>query len=294
MENLGKGLYEIDDRTYIFHSENAKEIVLNQAIAGNRLKKLAREAAKDFITTAHDIALKGVKPKNLCEAVLLSGGNYYGLAQAFEDVHDVSLNQCYIGVKRYQNNTGEWDARSTYDSFDSLTDNATILIGDTVATGSTLRKSIRVLADELKVRKFNLDKIVVYSLVGAKVGGDMLKDLEKELRRDWPESRVFYFVSEALFGLDENGTDMPFYHKDTIKCPEIRQALETTPLVAKKMKCAIFDWGDRCKYPINHSAEFIQYCDELLVDEEDLGIRKEINYMRQTALEQLEESERIL
>ena len=125
-------------------------------------------------------------------------------------------------------------------------------------------------------------------------GVNLLKEMEYEMKRDWPKSKIYLFASEALYGLEENGTDMPFYHKDTIMSPEIKTALSKHPAVSKKIKCAIFDWGDRCKFSINHYREFIHYCDEVLETQKDKSIINEIKSMKDSALNQLKESEKPL
>ena len=91
--------------------------------------------------------------------------------------------------------------------------------------------------------------------------------MEKEIQQAWPDAKLYLFFAQAFFGLEDNGTDMPFFHSDTIMTPETKQQLGKEPAVRDIVKCAIFDWGDRCKNPSNHYKEFIEYCEEELKKE---------------------------
>jgi uracil phosphoribosyltransferase len=258
MEKFNENLYKLGS-AYLFHSK--ANIVFNPCLAGKDLKIKTIEAAKEFLEIACPVCLKGEPVKNICECVLLCGGNYYGLKEAFEDKYG-SLQQVFIGIKRYQLPDKRWDARSTYDSFDSLPDNGVVLIGDTIATGSTIRKTVRMLRDEYKIRKFKLKKIIIYTLVGSKVAAEMIAGLEKEMNG----TKIYFFASEGLFGLMPNGTDMPVSHKDTELIPEAVEELKKHPEL-KDTRCSVFDWGDRCKNPIKHYLELIDSCEEKTIRE---------------------------
>ena len=99
--------------------------------------------------------------------------------------------------------------------------------------------------------------------------------------------KLYFFASEALFGLDKNGTDMPFFHKDTIIVPEMIESLKNHPAVAKRVRCSIFDWGDRCKNPSNHYKKFIDYCNEAIKKEKDQNIREELTSIKEKAAVEL-------
>jgi len=54
----------------------------------------------------------------------------------------------------------------------------------------------------------------------------MLKKVETEYRKINPDFRINIVVCECLFGIEDNGTDMPFFHKDSVKCPEVIEKLK--------------------------------------------------------------------
>lgn len=280
--------------TYLFHSPATAALVTNPWLAGRELQLLAVRASQAFLKRAYDICLKGELKQNICELVLMCGGNFYGTKEAFQEAFDSSIAQVFVGIKRYRRADGTWNAKASYTNFEALPDNATIIIGDTLATGSTLKKAILELRDEMKVQHKSINKIVVYTFVGSVVGAKVLREAEKELKMDWPKLKLYFFASEALFGLEANGTDMPFHHKSTVVIPETKRMLEDHPSIAHRMRCAIFDWGNRCKNPRNHYMQFVSYCEKLLARETDAEIRKSVWTMQQKAQERLDEMKREL
>jgi hypothetical protein len=64
--------------------------------------------------------------------------------------------------------------------------------------------------------------------------------------------------------------------------------------LGREMKCAVFDWGTRCKNPIKHYNEFLEFADSMLGRELDELSRSVIEKMKKETLEKLEELEREL
>ena len=161
------GLYKLEGKgipeTYLMHSEPSQQILLHPEIAGKELKELAIKANAEFIKKAYPICLKGKRIDKICELVLMCGGNYYGTREAFENEFNASLRQAFIGVKRYQEDS-KWKAAIGYSNFEALPDDATVIIADTIATGSTLKEAIVELGRQAEKKNYNLDSIIVYTL----------------------------------------------------------------------------------------------------------------------------------
>lgn len=283
LERVRKNLYRAQIKngveTYIFHSQPSASILLDQSLAGKELKKKAIMSAKEFLKDAYPICLKGEKAENVIDYVLLCGGNYYGIKEAYEKIFHKSIRQAYIGIKRHEKD-GRWQAEATYFSFDAIPDNATVIIGDTIATCSSIKKAVGELINEFEGKKLKIKKIIVYTIAGTALAARILKQTEDKMKKKFPEAKIYYFASEALFGLEENGSDMPFFHKDTIMTPEIKKMLNNHPAIAKRMKCCVFDWGDRCKNPQRHYKELIEYIDQSLKKETDDMVKGEMKLLR--------------
>lgn len=75
--------------------------------------------------------LSSAKRENTCELVFLSGGLYYALNFGFKKEFGFALPQCFIGIQRQrvEGKSGEFRAVAGYGNFESLPDNAHVIIG---------------------------------------------------------------------------------------------------------------------------------------------------------------------
>lgn len=261
----GEGL---PSSTYIFNSPYSQDILYNPHLAGITLQRAMERVSPIFVEIATEKALKGEKRKNVAELVLLAGGLYYFLAKGFRDVHGYSIPQCFLGVKRQkvEGTNGDFVAVSRYENFESLPKEACIIIGDTIATGSTLVESLGKLENIMEAEGAKLNKLVVCSLACASAGAKKLAELEKKIKERNPEFRLCLIVAEGLFHLMEDGTDMRFLREGSIM-PETTRAYTIErygEFLGKEMKCAVFDWGTRCKNPARHYSEFMEFAEEIL------------------------------
>ena len=73
---------------------------------------------------------------------------------------------------------------------------------------------------------------------------------------------IYMFFSNAIFGVESNGTDMPWLHPGTIVSPSVRKQAESVygPDLGKRW-CSIWDWGDRAKHPLKHLDELLDRCE---------------------------------
>ncbi|MFW9996381.1 MAG: hypothetical protein ACFFD4_30340 [Candidatus Odinarchaeota archaeon] len=260
LKQLSASFYRIDDillpeNTFLLIEESAKAILLSPWITGLKLRDRARESSTSFLKALFKISseFQGCKAINVVEIVPLAGSLYYDMNGAFANVFSHQLQMCFVGAKRYLKN-GVWDTHMDYFNLEAMPDNPFILIGDTIATGGTI---VRLLENILE----NLEKIrgvAIFTICGALEGGKRLKTIEKKVREKKGE---FYLVyANAAFGLAENGTDMPWLHKDTITIDILAdEARNVYGELADKF-CAVWDWGQRAKSPIAHLKEFLGIC----------------------------------
>ena len=297
-------LYKVEEEglpsgTYIFNSPYSQDIIYNPHLAGISLQRAMERVSPIFVEIATEKALRGEKRKNVAELVLLAGGLYYFLAKGFRDVHGYSIPQCFLGVKRQkvEGTEGDFVAVSKYENFESLPNEACIIIGDTIATGSTLVESLGKLENILEAEGAKLGKLVICSLACATAGARKLGELEKKMRERNPDFRMCLIVAEGLFHLMDDGTDMRFLREDSI-LPESTRAYTMErygEFLGREMKCAVFDWGTRCKNPAQHYSEFMEFAEEMLKNPGlDGKGREEIERMKREVELETGEMEKIL
>jgi hypothetical protein len=183
-------------------------------------------------------------------------------------VNGFTLPQCFLGIKRQrvEGSEGHFTAVSTYENFESLPQNATILIGDTIATGATLTRAIADLERAAEEKDGRIEKIVVFSLACSSDAAHKLRKMEDKMREKNKNFKLTLIVSEQLFHLMPDGTDLRFL-MDGAEMPEEtrKYTLEKYgEFLGKEMKCAVFDWGTRCKNPIKHYEEFVAFGEDIL------------------------------
>ncbi|MFA6328823.1 MAG: hypothetical protein WCY41_05240 [Candidatus Micrarchaeia archaeon] len=273
--------------TYILRSDEAQGILYSPHIAGKRLQDAVEKLSVQFADVLGK-RLAGVPREKICELVFLSGGLYYSLNYGFKKQHGFALPQCFIGIQRsrVEGHAGEFRAMAGYENFESLPDGAHVIIGDTVATGSTLVKGIQLLLDSAEDKGFSIASITVITIAGSSVGARKLASLaKKHIMPEHPGCKVGMIACEMLFHLMPDGTDLRFLMPGSLMPDESREEAERRygKYLSRNMKCAVFDWGTRCKNPKEHHAEFLEYCGNELsmprLDEKGrsvlLGMKKE-------------------
>ncbi|MBD3408094.1 MAG: hypothetical protein GF411_18380 [Candidatus Lokiarchaeota archaeon] len=255
-------VYRVDDdrfhhQTYLLESPSGLEILLKPWIVGAELANLARKCSTDFLRTMYFIAdeIRVSSYAHISEVVPLAGALYYSMAEAFEDVFGETINRCFVGAKRYLSESG-WKTKLAYENFEALNPESVILIGDTIATGGTI---IKILKTTLNQRD-DIKALIVFSIAGGIDGAERLKELADSI--DVP---LYVFFSNAIFGVEENGTDMPWLNPHTISTEKNLQLAKNAygEWLGKKW-CSVWDWGERAKQPTKHLSDLVQRCESYL------------------------------
>ncbi|MBN2477935.1 hypothetical protein JXB01_01460 [Candidatus Micrarchaeota archaeon] len=277
---------EIPENTYLITSKESKDILYNPQIAGKKLQDRMQKMSEIFVDAVSRIALKDVKKKEIVEFVLLSGALYYELNHGFKKVHEFAVPQLFLGIKRQrvEGMEGQFRAVATYENFESLVDNATVIMGDTIASGATILRSIQILFDIAEEKNYKIKNLIVLTLAGSTKGARLLKEMEDKIKKRSPKTKFYLFAAEQFFHVMPDGTDLRFLREDTIIPDETKKyTLEKYgPVLGRDMKCAVFDWGTRCKNPLGHYKEFLHFVDKelknLKMDEKG---KKELERMKQ-------------
>ena len=281
---------DLPQNQYILVCREALEVHTKPWLCAEELHELAKQIAVKFLKVAYYLVpLNEVTLNRICELTILSGGLYYMLDEAFKEVFGRSLQRCLISAKRYQLKNGSWRALINYENFEALPDNAIVLIGDTIATGSTIVNSLKKLRDAVISKGYTLDKVIILTISGAVDGSRRLKEIENEFKEIWGNFELYVFNCCAIFGLAPNGTDMPYGHPETIAPPHVMEYVNKvlTRELAEKL-CSIFDWGDRTKHPIKHLRELIELCEKLKNEVNNERSLKVLDYIINNAKRELE------
>jgi uracil phosphoribosyltransferase len=286
------------ENTYILSSEASRRILYNPHMAGKELQVRMQRVSPLFIDAATEKALKGTKLDDIVEFVLLAGGLYYYMAKGFRERHGHALPQCFLGIKRQrvEGTEGEFRAVSTYENFESLPREASVIIGDTIATGATIVRALNDLEAAAAEKNGGISKLVICSLACSTEGARRLKKLEERMAASNPNFKLYLIVAEQLFHLMPDGTDLRFLGEDAVMPDGTReQTLQRYGgSLGKSMKCAVFDWGTRCKNPKKHYIEFLEFCEDILKEEIDDKGKAEVERMKGETEAAMKDLEKVL
>ena len=155
-----------------------------------------------------------------------------------------------------------------------ITRDRTLVIGDIIATGDTLRLCLDQVVDRFRRQGGSIRKIIFFTVGGTRAIELMEKKTE-EFRRIFPEFEGFEcFFYEGVFTVYEsagvtgiNVPDIDFGWKGGVVAPEFRRYVLDHPYSILE-KCIIYDGGAR-RYEIPlHFREVLEYWE---------GIRSRVN-----------------
>lgn len=244
---------DLPSHSYIVSSPHSKRIHFNPHITDFDLYRLSVRANEALLRAAQRVGiLDGARVKDVCEVILLSGGFYYHLNRAFYNVFRHSLPTGFLGVRRAFLATKPL-AHVSYSNLEAVPPRNITFIGDTIATGATLRYAIPYYVQ----RAPRIQKLVIFTLAGALPGARQLARLERTILKKHG-IKLYVFFAEAIFGLADNQTDMHYFHKDTI-APKasLDAARRALGLELGAKMCVVWDWGQRNKDPVRHLREVI-------------------------------------
>ena len=161
-----------------------------------------------------------------------------------------------------------------------ITRGRTLVIGDIIATGDTLRLCLDQVVDRFRRRGGSIRKIIFFTIGGTRAIELMEKKTE-EIRRVFPEFEGFEcFFYEGIFTVYENkgvtGINVPdidFGWKGGVVAPEFRRYVLSHPYSILE-KCIIYDGGAR-RYEIPvHFREALEYWEGLWSRADGIDPRK--------------------
>ena len=297
-KNQETALYELVskdslDKFFVISSEGSRHLMASPEVIGYDCYEALR--------TPMAAALKAVVPglKKATILTILRGGLNYPLEECCHDCGIRIDNINFLSCERVIRNHVIEGLEIKYDKLHPEKD-CTLLIGDILASGDTIRKCMQHLVDEFNRAGGSIRKIVFFTIGGTKAFG-LFHDLTAYIRTIWPEFEGFECVFfEGAFTVYEDkgvtGVNIPmidFGWKGGCISPEFREyVLDYKYAPALLEKCIIYDGGAR-RYEIgDHFEEVIGYWEDLLkaapAADYDAFLAEKVGYAHATYPEWLE------
>ncbi len=151
----------------------------------------------------------------------------------------------------------------------AMVPDSTLVIGDIIASGDTLRHCLGYVTEYYRRHNAKLRNILFFT-IGAGRGIELMEELTREFREFWPEFEGFIGVYYGgIFSMYNDrgmtGIQVPlvdFYWKDGVIAPDYRKrTLEDVDALFEK--CTIYDGGARRYEILDHIHEVSEYWEQM-------------------------------
>lgn len=272
-ESQGAVLYRKADtgaiETFIATTPETRDICNNPGTAGVKYTSNLSKACA-AILKASDIRTE----ENSSVVVnILRGGLNYGLRNALADAFGWNTHTtCFISAQRARNNADSEEWHITENAYKKIyfPMNASLFIGDVVATGTSLRYALSEMISSAKEAGTSIRDIFFFTIGGSNAEA-ILNDVDSECRQAFPGYRrtVLIFI-EGCFGVPTpdsqltirlTGTDLTRH--DAEMAPEFIEAQYLDP-AAPIERCTIYDAGSRAFFVRDYASDVRHYWMQVL------------------------------
>ena len=135
------------------------------------------------------------------------------------------------------------------------------MIGDTVATGTTLCGTTKIILERIAATGKPYPDIYVWAIAGSISVAEhpMLLEIDALLKANGKTLSLYF--ANARFNLNENGTDLQFFDADYNERAE-KEIKAKLGAFLPKMRCAVWDWGDRFREISSHLEEIKEFYEQ--------------------------------
>lgn len=199
---------------------------------------------------------------------ILRGGLNFRLREALADAFQWNRHGAsFISAQRARidDSPEQWHIIETEYSKVYMPKTASIVIGDVVATGTSLEHAMHALLDEAENQGTNLRSIVFFTFGGPRAE-EILEKADAECRKRFPgfasttlvylEGRFVVPTVETELTIKLTGTDL--LRRDALMAPEFIESQYENPAWPLQ-RCAIYDAGSRAFWPPEHIEDAREY-----------------------------------
>lgn len=254
---------------YVATTAETRDICNNPGTAGveytDKLQKACEAVLKtgDFKTDESSTVVVNI----------LRGGLNYGLRNAIANAYGWNNHTtCFISAQRARNNADSEEWHITENAYKKvyLPRNASLFIGDVVATGTSLKYALNELIESARESGTELRDMVFFT-IGGECASSILENIDKECRRVFPGyRRTVLIFFEGCFGVPTpdskltirlTGTDL--VRDGAEMAPEFIESQYIDPAYPIE-RCTIYDAGSRAFYVREYAADVKHYWMQVL------------------------------
>lgn len=273
-KNRDFSLYEIQDKKpvrvkrMILSTPETRAICNNPFVMGINYTRKLQEACKKAIQNLQNEQLIALEEKETIVFNILRGGLNFGLREAISDAFDWNrVGTSFISAQRARvcKDSENWhiiesDYKKVY-----MPKVAQIVIGDVVATGTSLHHGLKALIEQAEVNNTHLKSILFFT-IGAPKTEEILENIDKLCRESFKEyvgttlcyveGRFEVPTAETPLTVKLTGTDL--LRRGALMSPDFIISQTENPTYPIE-RCTIYDAGSRAFWLPEYITDVIGY-----------------------------------
>lgn len=267
-------LYKIEHnpngtKAYIATTLATRAICNDPRIFGVAYTTLLQDACTDILTAFSDYLTE----ENAVVVNILRGGLNFGLREALTKAFGWNKQTtCFMSAQRARDDGDSENWHITENSYKKVyfPKTASFIIGDVVATGTSLRYGLQELLSEAYQQKVNVKNIIFFTYGGPKAL-EILDEIDSICKAKFPSyNKTILIYLEGCFTCPDlntpltirlTGTDLVKYN--SIMAPEFIKSQYESPLYPIE-RCIIYDAGSRAFWCKEYLEDVLQYWKENL------------------------------
>ncbi len=281
LELISKGencvIYKITGNTgkvnrLIISSPETRTICNDSTVMGFEYTKKLQIACSSVIKQLQELGTVQLEERKTIVFNILRGGLNFGLREAIAGAFNWNLHgSSFISAQRARRNPGseEWhiiesDYKKVY-----MPPAAQIVIGDVVATGTSLIHGLKALVTQAELNHSKIESILFFTFGGVRTE-EILEEVDSLCREKFEgyksttlcyiEGRFSVPTVSSPLTIKITGTDL--VKRDALMAPEFIESQYENPSFALE-RCVIYDAGSRAFWLPEYLDDVIEYWEQM-------------------------------
>lgn len=257
-------------RAWVVSTPATASVCNDPGVLGVQYSDRMREGMSAALATAPFLNfLRPTAGGKLCIMNFLRGSLNFGLREAlWQATGSNNHPTCFMSSQRTRKE-GKWEVREDMYRKIRIPDGAIMLVGDVVATGTTVENGLAVIREVLREQGTTLSGLVFFTIGGPRIE-EILLAADAAFRKDFPGYQQTHLVYlEGRFELAEANTPLTIAIPGTdllrtraLLAPEFERSQYALDAAALE-RCAIYDAGSRAFDVLEYAEDVLGYWEQM-------------------------------
>ena len=250
--------YQLKDRSgspverYVISTPETRKVCnIHELVGVEYTNHMLKAMVSAFKHLPDNESLLKIPQEQFCIFTFLRGGLNFSLREALYQAYGFNKHASAFMTSQRKFVEGKWHIRENQYRKLKIPDNATLVLGDVVATGTTLDMGFSIFLDHLRVNRSRLSNLIFFT-IGCDNAEKILNDVDQKLRRMNPVyGRTVVVYIEGRFDMADNDTPLRIRIPGTdlvrinaLVAPEFALS-QYEDMAFPVERCTIYDAGSR-------------------------------------------------